>query len=124
VEIHVKLPLAKQKHHSTAVAHWTAALPFVKNELGVLIHRPKTVAVYNLHRSMHLGIHYWCGNAAAGADKFTFLQEVPEGMLICARCEAIAVLNGLPSTLEICGKHIHEGKVVAVQTCCGGSNEG
>lgn len=119
----MKLPLAKQKKPGRAVAQWTACYPYVKNELGVLIHRPKTVAIYNLHKHPHLSVHYWCGNAAAGESKFTFLEEVPDGILICARCEAIAVLNKLPSTHEICGKHIHEGKVVAVQTCCGGRME-
>lgn len=42
----------------------------------------------------------------------------PDDRILCARCEAIAVANGLPSADELAGRHVHKGGVVAVATCC------
>lgn len=50
---------------------------------------------------------------------FSFLAAPPEDKILCARCEAIAVANGLPSAAELAGRHVHVGRTVAVMTCCG-----
>jgi hypothetical protein len=101
------------------IAVWKSSLPFVENSRGVLIHRPRAVTQYKLGRwPEHIGIGYWCGNSVSGNKNITFLSEPPTGKLLCAICEARATLAGRPSADNICGKHIHLGRVVAVQVCC------
>ena len=113
----MKIALKRPKDARRAVAVWSACLPFVDNERAVLIHRPKSVVTYNIHRVSHLGVHYWCNGQAAGGKKFTFLAVAPDGKPVCQRCEDAAVESGLPSTDELCGAHRHKGTVVAVRTC-------
>jgi hypothetical protein len=114
----VKLALNTKRQNSRAVAIWSHALPFVENKRGVLIHRPTSVHLYNLNKHAHISVHYYCGNCSSGTKNFTFIECPPEGALLCARCEAAAIAAGMPSTFAICGRHVHEGRVVAVQTCC------
>lgn len=93
--------------------------PFVENKCGVLIHRPIEVA----YRKAYLGgyiyacVDFMCGNSANGEGKFTFLDVVPEGRIVCARCEAAAIEAGLPSSSEICGRHVCIGGVKAISHC-------
>lgn len=118
----MKLALEKKKPAPNQL-HWKACLPFVENKRGVLIHRPRTATTYSIHRLPHIGISFWCGMGVTGkSDKFDFLSEPPEDLILCERCEAIAVKNGLPSADELAGRHVHKGRTVAVVTCC--STEG
>lgn len=115
----LKLPLERGDARST-VSVWKSCLPFVENTRGVLIHRPRYIHLYQFSKKWeaHLAVHYYCGNASAGTKNFTFLSEPPSGKLLCSVCDARAVLAGMPSADEICGRHIHKGRVVAQQTCC------
>lgn len=113
-----RCPLERPKHTQNVATWWTACAPFVENSRAVLIHRPRTVAIYNMHKLPHMAVHYWCNNGSTGRKNFTFLAQCPEEKLLCAKCEAAAVLAGLPSAYELCGRHVHQGKYVAVQTCC------
>lgn len=96
---------------------WSRCLPFVENSRAVLIHRPRRVHVYNIHKHAHLAVHYWCGNGTTGTKNLTFLPAVPEGRLVCARCDALAQAAGEMSTDALCRRHVHKGKYVAIQTC-------
>lgn len=114
----LKLPL-KPTHFQRDRGHpWKACTPFVDNRRAVLIHRPYNVTTYRLHNKPHIGVHFWCGNSASGSDIFTFTDALDGKKLLCARCETAAVAAGLPSADELSGRHIHTGKIVAVQTCC------
>lgn len=53
-----------------------------------------------------------------GTKKFTFLDRIPKGRLLCERCEANAWAHEQPSAESIMKKHVHLGRVVAQQTCC------
>lgn len=97
---------------------WTRCAPFVENSRGILIHRPREVTTYNLHRAPHIGIGYWCGNHVAGGKNFTFLTAPPVGALLCEKCEQNAVAAGLPSADELAGRHVHKGKLKAIRVCC------
>ena len=124
----LKLPLERGDSRR-AVVFWKSSLPFVENSRGVLIHRPRYVHMYDLGNrwGRHLAVHYWCGNATSGTKHITFLSEPPENKLLCAVCDARAVLAELPSASSICGRHVHVGRVVAHQTCCpdlGGDQHG
>jgi len=114
----MKLALSRPKKPSHAVAIWSSALPFVENSRAVLIHRPRYVCTYNLHKHPHIAVNYLCGNGSTGWKNFTFLEQCPEHKLLCARCEEAASAVGLPSAYSICGRHVHLGRTVAVQTCC------
>ena len=114
----MKIALQRPKDVRHAAAVWRSCLPFVNNERAVLVHRPRSILTFNIHRIPHLGVHYWCGNMSTGNKKFTFLATAPEEKPVCQRCEDAAVEAGLPSTDELCGAHRHKGVVVAVQTCC------
>lgn len=108
---------------SGPVARWRDCEPFVENRRGVLIHRPKAVNVYTTSRrsKMHIAIHFYCGSGTTDCDKsqnVTFLAVPPEDSLLCAACEARAVMAGLPTTTSIAGRHVHVGKLKAIRTCC------
>lgn len=96
---------------------WKEAKPFVLNDRAILIHRPRQVTLYNIHKGPHIGISLWCGNQFTGLKKFTFLDSPPEDRLVCHACEQRALMAGLPSSSELAGKHVCVGKLKAVNTC-------
>ena len=99
---------------------WVSCAPFVDNSRGTLIHRPRSASTYNLHsKGPHIGIQFWCGMGVSSDGKnITLLSSPPVGRILCARCEAAAVANELPSADEIAMRHVHKGRTVAVPTCC------
>lgn len=99
---------------------WVACLhPFVENSRGVLIHRPRSGATYNIHKAPHVSVGMWCGHhTSSDGRNLTFLPAPPEGKVLCARCEDAAVAAGLPTADELAGRHVHVGGVKAVVTCC------
>ena len=113
----------KNRVSSEPSIYISKTLPFVENKRGVLIHRPRFVHQERRNKNWPTGAHnwlcitHWCGSPQNG-DVFTFHAEPPHGMVVCERCEKIAVKNGLPSSSEIVGKHVHVGKVVSIRTCC------
>jgi len=111
------LPLKRERKMLGSVV-WTKCLPFVENTRAVLIHRPRVVTTYNIHRDAHIAVNYWCRNSSTGGKNFTFLPKPPVGKLLCKHCELNAVAAGLPSTDSLVGEHVHLGIVVAQQTCC------
>ena len=115
----MNLALKQPKDRRGMRSIWSSCKPFVENSRAVLIHRPMRVSTYKCgNRPVHLGVHYWCGNGSTGTKNFAFLDEVPRERLLCARCEAAAVAAGLPSASSLCGRHVHEGVSVVIQTCC------
>ena len=120
----LKIPLRSAKPYPRPYKHgvmpWASCAPFLENSRGVLIHRPMTVRTITLLGETHLAIKYWCGNGVAGKRSLTFLSDPPAGKLLCEACERRAVDAGLPSAHELAGRHVHLGKIKAVQTCCGG----
>lgn len=114
-----KIALERPKNVGDKQFPWTSCAPFVENSRGTLIHRPRRASTYNLHSKPHFGIIFWCGMSVASSGKnLTFLSAPPKGRILCERCEAAAVANGLPSADDIAGSHAHKGRTVAVATCC------
>lgn len=114
-----KLPLERRPFHTKNGFPWASCAPFIENSRGVLIHRPRHGATYNVHKYPHVAINFWCGMTVSSDGKnLTFLAAPPEGKILCARCEAIAVANGLLSADELAGRHVHVGRTVAMATCC------
>jgi hypothetical protein len=118
-----KLPLRKPKPykmdgHSKNRFPWSSCAPFVDNNKAMLIHRPREVSTFNLHKTSHIAITFWCGNSASGENKFTFLEVPPLNKLLCTRCEDAALAAALPSADDLAGQHIHKGKLFVVKTCC------
>lgn len=98
--------------------NWKKAAPFWFNPRAILIHRPKAVLTLiheGLKNRSYPVVDYWCGGHAIRGDA---VRELPQGKLLCERCEYEAVRNGLPPADEILGRHIHIGWAKAVQTCC------
>lgn len=100
---------------------WSSCAPFVDNSRALLIHRPAQVTTFKATWGTHTGVHYWCGGMATG-NVFTFLDTLDGEKLVCARCEENATSQGLPSSDELIGRHVHKGKVIAVKTCCDTEN--
>jgi len=113
-----KIPLRITPFNRKHGAPWKLCLPFVDNKRALLIHRPRSVTTYALLGKHYEAVEMWCGSGQTGRDKFDFQSTPTEGKLLCSRCEAKAVAAGLPSASEIAGRHVHEGKVVPVRTCC------
>ena len=108
-------------------ALWRTCRPFVENARGVLIHRPRSVTTYHVHRNAHTAIAYWCGATAQVTRFVSFIDEPPVDALLCTACETRAVNIGLPPASELVGRHVHLGRVVGIRTCCkpaeGGKHE-
>ena len=103
------------------IARWRDSEPFVENERGLLIHRPRYVNVYSCRGKAHISVKYYCGNCVSNSrGGLTFLGEPPPDALLCAFCEARAVMAGLPTATSLAGRHVHTGKLRAIMTCCGG----
>jgi hypothetical protein len=103
--------------------YWKKAMPFVENSRAKLIHRPASVNEHINCKMRHISIHYYCGATATGLENFTFLEAPPDGALVCAVCEARAVMAGLPAAKEIAGRHVHIGRMKPVMTCVHGTGE-
>ena len=117
----LKLPLKKKAYKKSDFnpIQWHSCLPFVDNKKAILIHRPREVSTYTHFKYPYLAIKAWCGNHFTGDDKFTFMASLDgQDKLLCARCEAIATQNGLPSAEDLTGKHVHIGRLKAIRTCC------
>lgn len=102
---------------------WKQSPPFVQNDRAQLIHRPKMITEHTSLGKRHIAVRYMCDGTATGLKKFTFLDAPPEDRLVCAVCEARAVMIGLPSSSEIAGKHVHLGRMKPVMTCSHGTGE-
>lgn len=113
-----KVNLTKRKDQRGISMNWTKCAPFVENSMGQLIHRPVSIAVHNCLKKPHLSIHFACGMFACGTKKFTFLETLNESHIVCERCEEKSLKDGLQSSSEICGKHVHIGKTKAIANCC------
>ena len=116
----MKVYLRKHPKHIQGIP-WTACEPFVENSMAALIHRVRYVTTHQIsdRYKPHLAVELWCGNSSTGTKKFTFLAEPPDGRIVCARCEDIAVKQfGQPTTESIAGRHVHTGGVIAVARCC------
>lgn len=118
----------KVKPKSLAIYDYEECEPFVDNTRAVLIHRVRHLAEHKISERWpgHFSVVAWCGNSFTGQPKkFTFLDAPPQGRLLCERCEAASFAAGEPTAESIVGRHVHLGKVVAVQTCCqkGGKHE-
>ena len=75
-----------------------------------------------LHAAYQAGIHTMRAQLAEAQkdSDLVFLSAPPADKLLCEACERNAVLAGLPSAYELAGRHVHLGKIKAVQTCCMG----
>ena len=95
---------------------WEKTLPFLLNPRGHLVHRVQFATSTFSEPGVwdHDTAHYWCKNIARGQ----FLAVPPEGRLLCAHCERIAVANGQPTADEIAGRHVHIGTLKAHRLCC------
>lgn len=118
MKFELKEPKNLDNPHARPDMWWKSCLPFLENSRAVLIHRPVRVSVHKGFGYTWLGVGNYCGNHFTGAKNLTFLSEVPEGKIVCARCEFEAVKAGLPSSDELMGKHVHIGGVKAFISCC------
>jgi hypothetical protein len=119
----MKLALEKEKDlRGGNKVPWVSCQPFVENSRAVLIHRPRRVTTHKIGPkwAAHISVHAWCGNSMSGSKKFTFLDAPAPERIVCARCEANAVANGLPASSALAGRHVHLGGVVAIAHCCPG----
>jgi hypothetical protein len=107
--------------------YWRSCKPFIENSRAMLVHRPRSITTHKSHGAIggtHIAMTYYCGSGACGVgSNISFLNNVPDGQILCHRCEAGAVKLGLPSSSEICGRHVHVGGAKGVIFCCDGSNE-
>jgi hypothetical protein len=92
--------------------------PFIKNEKAILIHRPINIGVHKTSFGYHMSIHYACGLMACGSKKFSFLDNVSENDVVCARCEEMAVHKyGYDTSTKINGSHVHIGGLKLHKSC-------
>jgi len=121
----ILIELKRPKQISSKQSPWKACLPFVDNPRASLIHRPRSGSTYNIHKKPHITVSFWCGYTVTASDShLSFVSAPPDGSILCEKCEANAVKNGLPTADELAGKHVHKGRTVAVVTCCSGVKDG
>lgn len=105
-----------ERNHSCGprkLLHVKASRPFVVNDRGHLVHRPRRITYYS---RKHFGVTFWCGMMTVNSEALTFVNDV-DG-LVCQSCEDKAKAKGLPSSDEITGHHVHIGTTRAVRQCC------
>jgi len=107
---------------------WASCLPFVRNNIGKLIHRPRYGSTFLKHGCIpeHFAIEYHCGQSCSdrvGSGKLEVIEAPDTDEIVCHRCESFALQRGLPSSEEITGNHVHIGSTKAVKNCCGGEHE-
>lgn len=120
------MKVALEKRHNNTdnryqYLQWLSCLPFLENKRAVLIHRPRavaTVAKSAVSKRPYLIATMWCGSSMVNSEHWTFLEAPPVEKIVCARCESLAVLSGLPSSASLAGAHVHIGGVKAVKYCC------
>jgi hypothetical protein len=116
---------AKLFPNKHAKASFRSSMPFIENTKAILIHRPRAAALYQIESvngkkyAPHLAVKCYCGNTFCGSKKIIFHDTLNNEMIVCARCEKEAIKAGLPSSSDICGKHVHTGGVKAFKNCCG-----
>lgn len=95
---------------------WKKTVPFLVNPRAHLVHRVRAAKTWlsDSGKPRHSSAKYWCGNVGKGQ----FLEFPPPDMLVCAICEANAILHGQPSSSELAGRHVHIGRANMVQVCC------
>lgn len=109
---------------------WKRAKPFVVNPRGILIHRVRYV-VEIMHsdprvfrgRKSHFNVTYWCGNGANIDPELideSLYGNPPKSRLLCENCERIAKQCRQKNADQLAGRHVHTGRLQAIQTCCGG----
>lgn len=115
----LKLKLKPTLHQRKAGYPWAACSPFVDNDRAQLVHRPANVTTYKIHAYPHTAIQFLCGNSTSSSkDIYHFSDTIDGTKLLCQRCEDAAVRLGMPSADDLCGGHVHKGKLVPVQVCC------
>lgn len=107
---------------------WASCLPFVRNRIGKLVHRPRYGSTYPKKGCIpeHFAIEYHCGQIcidSAGNEKLEVIEIPNSDEIVCHRCESLALQRGLPSSEGIAGHHVHIGSTKAVKNCCGGEHE-
>ena len=113
----IKFPLKKKKRFSEKMFQWSSCAPFVENSRGALIHRPRSVATFNIFKTPHIAAGYWCGAVATGGKNLKFVETLSEGSVLCARCEEMAVSHGLPSADDIVGHHVCKERARPIKPC-------
>ena len=102
--------------------HWELydeAPPFVLNSRGHLVHRPLQLARYYAPGREHETTHLYCGGMRHLSDgNLSFVEDFDERLIVCQRCETIAVARGRRPSSEILGRHVHIGGIRAVAYCC------
>lgn len=106
--------------HTTIV--WIRAAPFYFNSRGVLTHRVKSARSHLRDDGSvkHSSVDYWCGNGCCATNgHFTDLRSGDiSKVVVCERCERMAVAAGEDITDDIAQRHVHVGRAKAVITCC------
>lgn len=115
----MRLPI-QPKPRSLAIDDWADCEPFVENTRAVLIHRVRYVGEHRISKKYepHLAVETWCGTVYTGMRKFTFLDRIPDGKLLCERCEVAAFAHEQPTAASLVGHHVHLGRCIPQQTCC------
>ena len=121
----IALNRRRYSEYTSKVIHWAACLPFVRNNSGKLIHRPRYAITYLKNDCIpeHFAIEYHCGQCCSdqpNSGKLEILSSPMSKEIVCHRCEEAAIQRGLPSSSEIVGSHVHVGRTKAVKDCCGG----
>lgn len=121
----IRVKLQKNRDLRSAVFYWKEMLPFVENKRAILIHRPRRATTYNLGPKWgpHVAINYWCGATQTGRDNFVFHSDPPKQKLVCNVCETRAVMAGQLTSDELAGRHVHKGRLKAIQYCCAEGQE-
>lgn len=124
----IALKEVHEKYHGgdkrTLYVPWRESAPFVLNPRGILVHRVLGVTTIIRHyweEDTNVVVKYACWNGCSfdcEKSDVCLLHEVPGDRILCERCEQVALNNGLPSADELCGRHVHVGRVRAIRSCC------
>ncbi len=117
MKVAIRKPSRKRGRPDPDLVWWIKSVPFVLNPRGHLIHRVRYVSTRIRGQSKKDTPHYWCGNATFSGP-VEFLEQPPDGRLLCAVCESKAVQAGEMTAEQLAGRHVHIGVMRPRRLCC------
>ena len=99
---------------------YSQAAPFFINPNGVLVHRVRALyrlSVVGSEREPWYIVDYWCGNVGRSDDVDEDLAFDPGKLLVCARCETLAVSRGEATSSKLAGRHVCVGVCRPMNLC-------
>ena len=115
----ITLELRRDRHYLEAKSRRKGE-PFFRAQAGVLFHRVRYITDFYVGKRLrHTAVTYQCNNTSfVRAGSMFSGNPTEQRAFVCSACEYWAKKRNKPTADQLAGKHVHVGRLVAVQLCC------